>query len=86
MTYCHLKSIISKLQISIYPAIRLARDKHRDKYPEVSVVLATVSSFFVFYLFHAILVFGRHFYDLLGQEMSVYNLWMIKVRIYIRVC
>merc|ERR1711997_206582 len=79
LIYSSILTFWLPLLISIYPAIRLARDKHRDKYPEVSVVLATVSSFFVFYLFHAILVFGRHFYDLLGQEMSVYNLWMIKV-------
>ena len=67
------------LQISIFPAISLIRDKHRDKFPEVSVVLGTVSSFFIFYIFHATLVFGRHFYDLSGNEISTYNLWMIKV-------
>ena len=67
------------MQISIFPAISLIRDKHRDKFPEVSVVLGTVSSFFIFYIFHATLVFGRHFYDLSGNEISTYNLWMIKV-------
>jgi len=79
LIYSSILTFWLPLMISIYPAIRLVRDKHRDKYPEVSVVLATVSSFFVFYVFHAILVFGRHFYDLLGQDMSTYNLWMIKV-------
>jgi hypothetical protein len=65
--------------IAIIPAIRLMRDPNRDKYPEVSVVLGTVSSFFLFYIFHATLVFVRHFYDLSGHEISTYNLWMIKV-------
>jgi hypothetical protein len=79
LIYSSILTFWLPLMISIFPAIRLIRDKHRDKYPEVSVVLGTVSSFFVFYVFHAILVFGRHFYDLLGHDISTYNLWMIKV-------
>ena len=65
--------------------MRLIRDTNRDKYPEVSVVLATASSFFIFYIFHASIVFVRHFYDLSWHEISTYNLWMIRVsRIIIR--
>lgn len=79
LIYSSILTFWLPLLISIYPAIRLMRDKHRDKYPEVSVVLGTVSSFFMFYIFHATLVFGRHLYDLLGHEISTYNLWMIKV-------
>lgn len=79
LIYSSILTFWLPLMISIFPAIRLIRDKHRDKYPEVSVVLGTVSSFFMFYLFHATLVFGRHFYDLLGNGISTYNLWMIKV-------
>merc|ERR1712038_791375 len=79
LIYSSILTFWLPLVISIFPAIRLIRDKHRDKYPEVSVVLGTVSSFFMFYIFHATLVFGRHFYDLSGNEISTYNLWMIKV-------
>jgi len=79
LIYSSILTFWLPLLISIFPAISLIRDKHRDKFPEVSVVLGTVSSFFIFYIFHATLVFGRHFYDLSGNEISTYNLWMIKV-------
>jgi len=79
LIYSSILTFWLPLMISIVPAIRLIRDKNRDKHPEVSVVLSTVSSFFIFYVFHATLVFGRHFYDISGHEISAYNLWMVKV-------
>ena len=61
------------------PMIRLAKINRPDKYPEVSVVLATVSSFFIFYFMHGCVVIVRHSLDAFGMILDQHNLWMIKV-------
>ena len=59
--------------------IRLAKTNRPDKYPEVSVVLATVTSFFVFYFLHGCVVLVRHTLDAIGMDLDHHHLWMIKV-------
>ena len=59
---------------------RLYRSANSDKYPEVSVVLSTASSFFVFFFLHGSVVLARHVLDASGIQLSTYHSWMIKVR------
>jgi hypothetical protein len=58
--------------------IKLARSANSDKYPEVSVVLATVSSFFIFYSMHGCVVLTRHTIDAMGITLDTHQSWMIK--------
>lgn len=67
------------LMIAAVPLTRLLRSSSGDKFPEVSVVLATVSSFFIFYLLHGSVVLVRHTLDAAGIPMATYQSWMIKV-------
>lgn len=67
------------MQLSFAPMIRLAKTNRPDKYPEVSVVLATVTSFFVFYFLHGCVVLVRHTLDAIGMDLDHHHLWMIKV-------
>lgn len=67
------------LMIAIQPMFKLYRSANSDKYPEVSVVLSTASSFFVFFLLHGSVVFARHILDASGIPLSTYQSWMIKV-------
>jgi len=67
------------LMLSFAPMIRLAKTNRPDKYPEVSVVLATVTSFFVFYFLHGCVVLVRHTLDAIGMDLDHHHLWMIKV-------
>ena len=71
--------MLNFLQLSFPPMIRLAKTNRPDKYPEVSVVLATVTSFFVFYFFHGGVVLVRHTLDAIGMDLDHHHLWMIKV-------
>ena len=59
--------------------IRLAKLTNNDKYPEVTVVLATASSFFIFYLLYASIVLVRHSMDAMGMVLDDHHSWMIKV-------
>ena len=67
-------------QIALLPMVRLYRCANSDKYPEVSVVLSTASSFFVFFFLHGSVVLARHLMDASAIQMSTYHSWMIKVR------
>ena len=60
--------------------IRLAKINRPDKYPEVAVVLATVSSFFIFYFMHGCVVLVRHYLDAVGIILDDHHQWMIKVK------
>ena len=66
-------------QIALVPMVRLYRCANSDKYPEVSVVLSTASSFFVFFFLHGSVVLARHLMDASAIQMSTYHSWMIKV-------
>ena len=59
--------------------IRLAKVANSDKYPEVTVVLATASSFFLFYSLHGCIVIVRHSLDAVGITLDTHHSWMIKV-------
>ena len=61
------------------PMIRLAKINRPDKYPEVAVVIATVSSFFIFYFMHGCVVLVRHYLDAVGIILDDHHQWMIKV-------
>lgn len=60
--------------------IKLAKVTNNDKYPEVTVVLATAASFFAFYSLHGCVVLVRHTIDALGITLNMHNSWMIKVK------
>ena len=66
------------------PMIRLAKINRPDKYPEVAVVIATVSSFFIFYFMHGCVVLVRHYLDAVGIILDDHHQWMIKVFIFLQ--
>ena len=67
-------------QVSIVPLRRMTRNQTScGKQPEINITLSTASSFFIFYVSHATLVFVRHTLDLAGLALSPYNSWMMKV-------
>jgi hypothetical protein len=51
--------------------IRLYQSANSDKYPEVSVVLSTASSFFVFFFLHGSVVLTRHLVTMLLNFLSL---------------
>ena len=59
--------------------IRLAKVSNSDKYPEVTVTIATAASFFLFYSLHGTIVMVRHAIDALGVNLDSQHTWMIKV-------
>lgn len=77
--YLAIFSFWLPLIISLGPLIKLYFKGNCDKYPEISVVLATVSSFFVFYLLHGIIVLIRHCLDVSGVQLTMHQAWIIKV-------
>lgn len=79
LTYSAVLCFWLPLMLSFTPMIRLAKTNRPDKYPEVSVVLATVTSFFVFYFLHGCVVLVRHTLDAIGMDLDHHHLWMIKV-------
>jgi len=79
LVYSAILSYWLPLLLSITPMIRLAKVANSDKYPEVTVVLATTSSFFLFYSLHGCIVLVRHSLDALGITLDTHHSWMIKV-------
>jgi len=79
LVYSAILSYWLPLLLSITPMIRLAKVANSDKYPEVTVVLATVSSFFLFYSLHGCIVLVRHSLDAVGISLDTHHSWMIKV-------
>jgi hypothetical protein len=79
LIYSAILSYWLPLMLSIIPLCRLAKVTNCDKYPEVTVVLATVSSFFIFYFLHGCIVAVRHSLDAMGIHLDTHNSWMIKV-------
>lgn len=79
LTYSAVLCFWLPLMLCFAPMIRLAKTNRPDKYPEVSVVLATVTSFFVFYFLHGCVVLIRHTMDAIGMDLDHHHLWMIKV-------
>merc|ERR1719495_1016168 len=79
LVYSAVLSYWLPLLLSITPMIRLAKVANSDKYPEVTVVLATASSFFLFYSLHGCIVIVRHSLDAFGITLDTHHSWMIKV-------
>lgn len=79
LVYSAILSYWLPLLLSITPMIRLAKVANSDKYPEVTVVLATASSFFLFYSLHGCIVLVRHSLDAVGISLDTHHSWMIKV-------
>jgi len=79
LVYSAVLSYWLPLLLSITPMIRLAKVANSDKYPEVTVVLATASSFFLFYSLHGCIVIVRHSLDAVGITLDTHHSWMIKV-------
>jgi len=79
LVYSAVLSYWLPLLLSITPMIRLAKVANSDKYPEVTVVLATASSFFLFYSLHGCIVLVRHSLDAVGITLDTHHSWMIKV-------
>lgn len=79
LVYSAILSYWLPLLLSITPLIRLAKVSNSEKYPEVAVVLATASSFFLFYSLHGCIVLARHSIDALEINIDTYHSWMIKV-------
>lgn len=79
LVYSAILSYWLPLLLSITPMIRLAKVANSDKYPEVTVVLATASSFFLFYSLHGCIVLVRHSLDAVGINLDTHHSWMIKV-------
>jgi len=79
LVYSAILSYWLPLLLSITPMIRLAKVANSDKYPEVTVVLATASSFFLFYSLHGCIVIVRHSLDAVGITLDTHHSWMIKV-------
>jgi len=79
LTYSAILSYWLPLMVCIMPMIRLAKINRPDKYPEVAVVIATVSSFFIFYFMHGCVVLVRHYLDAVGIILDDHHQWMIKV-------
>lgn len=80
--YLFYSSILSywiPLMVSIPPLIILVKLRNSDKYPEVTVVLATISSFFFLYFLHASIVILRHTLDAMSIEVNPHQMWVIKV-------
>jgi len=80
--YLFYSSILSywiPLMVSIPALIILVKLKNSDKYPEVTVVLATISSFFFLYFLHASIVILRHTLDAMSIEVNPHQMWVIKV-------
>lgn len=59
--------------------LKLIRSKSGEKFPEVSIVLSTSSSFFIFFLLHGCIVLSRHSLDVSGFQLTIYQSWMLKV-------
>lgn len=79
LIYSAILSYWLPLLICIMPLIRLAKINRADKYPEVAVVLATISSFFIFYFMYGCVVLVRHYLDAIGIILDEHHNWMIKV-------
>lgn len=79
LVYSSILSYWLPLLVCVPPMIRLAKLTNNDKYPEVTVVLATASSFFIFYLLYASIVLVRHSMDAMGMVLDDHHSWMIKV-------
>jgi len=79
LVYSAVLSYWLPLLLSITPMIRLAKVANSDKHPEVTVVLATASSFFLFYSLHGCIVLVRHSLDAVGITLDTHHSWMIKV-------
>lgn len=79
LVYSAILSYWLPLLLSITPMIRLAKVANSDKYPEVTVVIATASSFFLFYSLHGCIVLVRHSLDAVGISLDTHHSWMIKV-------
>ena len=76
LTHCFFFFFV---QVSIPPLIILVKLRNSDKYPEVTVVLATISSFFFLYFLHASIVILRHTLDAMSIEVNPHQMWVIKV-------
>lgn len=73
--------LFSVFQISLRPLLQLVSPRaDSTKYPEVTLVVATAVSFFLFYALHACVVATRHALDLAGTPISTYHQWMLKVQ------
>lgn len=70
---------IFSLQVAMPILCMLVRTNPGDKNPEISLVLATISSFLVFFAPHATTVAVRHSLDLGGVELTPYETWILQV-------
>ncbi|XP_040563542.1 uncharacterized protein [Lepeophtheirus salmonis] len=65
------------LLLSLYPIVKLGR--YADKNTEISVTLSTISSYFVLYFLHAVVVTTRYSLILLNVPLTDHQIWMMKV-------